>query len=362
MEMQLAGNIRRLRKERGLTQEQLSEVLGVTAGAVYKWEARLSMPDLSLIVEMADFFDTSVDVLLGYELKDNRPEAMVRRLREYRRTKNPEGLEEAEKAIRKYPHSFELIRESALLYGSFGIESGDRDRLHRALALLERSLPLLSQNADPKVGEQTLYGEMATACLGLGELDRAIELMKTHNTGGVFNYRIGHALAMCSRAEEAEPFLSEALAGILSDLVTTLFGYVNVFSLRKDYASAEAIASWGIGVMTGLRKDGRPNYLDKIAGALTAVLAAARFMRGDEDGARASLVSARRLAAFFDASPSYAETDIRFINRIDGVGAAYDDIGATAMDAVRAIVRDAEGSGAFAALWASIEEQEDQDE
>ena len=47
MEMMLAENIRRFRKERGLTQEQLSEVLGVTAGAVYKWEARLSLPELS---------------------------------------------------------------------------------------------------------------------------------------------------------------------------------------------------------------------------------------------------------------------------------------------------------------------------
>ena len=44
MQMMLAENIRRLRKERSLTQEQLSEVLGVTAGAVYKWEAGLSVP------------------------------------------------------------------------------------------------------------------------------------------------------------------------------------------------------------------------------------------------------------------------------------------------------------------------------
>ena len=66
MEMKLAENIRLFRKQRSLTQEQLSEVLGVTVGAVHKWEAGLSIPDLRLIMEMADFFDTSVDVLLGY--------------------------------------------------------------------------------------------------------------------------------------------------------------------------------------------------------------------------------------------------------------------------------------------------------
>ena len=102
MKMMLAENIRRLRKERLLTQEQLAEVLGVTTGAVYKWEAKLSVPDIGLIVEMADFFDTSVDVLLGYEMKDNGLDATVKRLQEYRRKKDRAGLTEAEKAIKRY--------------------------------------------------------------------------------------------------------------------------------------------------------------------------------------------------------------------------------------------------------------------
>ena len=51
----LAENIRAFRKQRGLTQEQLSEVLGVTVGAVYKWEAGLSQPELVTILELADF-------------------------------------------------------------------------------------------------------------------------------------------------------------------------------------------------------------------------------------------------------------------------------------------------------------------
>lgn len=74
MTNRLAENIRVLRKERSLTQEQLAEVLGVTTGAVYKWEAKLSQPELNMVMELADFFDTSVDVLLGYEMKDNHLE------------------------------------------------------------------------------------------------------------------------------------------------------------------------------------------------------------------------------------------------------------------------------------------------
>ena len=46
METRLAENIRAFRKQRGLTQEQLAEVLGVTVGAVHKWEKKLSVPEL----------------------------------------------------------------------------------------------------------------------------------------------------------------------------------------------------------------------------------------------------------------------------------------------------------------------------
>ncbi len=76
MEMTLSENIRAFRKQRSLTQEQLAEVLGVTPGAVYKWEAKLSVPELQVIMKLADFFDTSVDVLLGYKIRNNSLDAI----------------------------------------------------------------------------------------------------------------------------------------------------------------------------------------------------------------------------------------------------------------------------------------------
>ena len=87
METRIAENIRAYRKQRGLTQEQLAEVLGVSVGAVYKWESRSSLPELRLIMEMADFFDVSVDALLGYKMKDNQLNATVERLRQASRSR-----------------------------------------------------------------------------------------------------------------------------------------------------------------------------------------------------------------------------------------------------------------------------------
>ena len=355
MRLTISKNIRAFRKRRGLTQEQLAEVLGVTTGAVYKWESGLSFPELPMIVELADFFDTSVDALLGYEMKDNRLEATVTRLQEYRRSKDRDGLAEAEKALKKYPHSFQIVSESAALYRAFGFDSGDKALFRRALELLEQSRLLLSQNEDPQISEQTIYGRIAQTYLGLDETDKAIALWKAHNADGVYSPRIGHILAQNDRVEEAAPFLSEALAKLLSDLVNTIVGYMNVYLKRGDHASAQAILSWGIGLLQGLRKADKPNYFDKVCAVFLAALAASQFLSGKSDEARDTLIKAKELAAFFDASPSYDESDIRFITRIEGAS-AHDDLGATAMDGVRNAVSQFD-SDEFAALWSAVSEE-----
>ena len=355
MRLTISKNIRAFRKRRGLTQEQLAEVLGVTTGAVYKWESGLSFPELPMIVELADFFDTSVDALLGYEMKDNRLEATVTRLQEYRRSKDRDGLAEAEKALKKYPHSFQIVSESAALYRAFGFDSGDKALFRRALELLEQSRLLLSQNEDPQISEQTIYGRIAQTYLGLDETDKAIALWKAHNADGVYSPRIGHILAQNDRVEEAVPFLSEALAKLLSDLVNTIVGYMNVYLKRGDHASAQAILSWGIGLLQGLRKADKPNYFDQVCAVFLAALAASQFLSGQSGEARDTLIKAKELAAFFDASPSYDESDIRFITRIEGAS-AHDDLGATAMDGVRNAVSQFD-SDEFAALWSAVSEE-----
>lgn len=59
--------IMRLRKEHGMTQEQLASALGITFQAVSKWENGVSSPDISTLPLLADLFGVSVDQLLGRE-------------------------------------------------------------------------------------------------------------------------------------------------------------------------------------------------------------------------------------------------------------------------------------------------------
>ena len=356
MELKLAENIRALRKERRLTQEQFAEVLGVTAGAVYKWESGMSIPELGLIMEMADFFDCSVDVLLGYKTKDNRLASVVRRLKGYCRMRDPEAMVEAEKALKKYPNSFELVYIAADVYLIFGVEGRDREKLCRVLELLEHARLLITQNNDPEISELTLRGKEAMAYFLLGELDKSVELMKKHNVEGIFNDSIGAALAIFSkRSEEAENFLSKALLQSTGTLISTVSGFVFVFCARRDWASAEAILEWGITLLLGLKKE-RAGFADKTHAVLLALLAHVKNAAGHADEAHACLQRSAEIARVFDAAPDYSADSIRFISFTSN-STVYDLLGATAAKSVGNMLGYA-GDAELGALWKELTEHE----
>ena len=81
MELTLGNQIKELRKQKNMTQEQLAEALGLTAQSVSKWETGLGYPDMTLIPILANIFGVSLDTLFGYDTAklDEKIEAIIKR-------------------------------------------------------------------------------------------------------------------------------------------------------------------------------------------------------------------------------------------------------------------------------------------
>ncbi len=63
--------LKELRSEKGLTQEQLSEILGVSNRSISRWENGVNMPDFDLVIELANYYQISIEELLDGERKEN---------------------------------------------------------------------------------------------------------------------------------------------------------------------------------------------------------------------------------------------------------------------------------------------------
>ena len=256
MQVMLAENIRAFRREKKLTQEQLAEVLGVTVGTVSKWESAASTPDVGLIMEMADFFGTSVDLLLGYRQQSASLADTLAHLRVLRHDRRyAEGRREAEKAVRRFPNSFDVVYQSAMLWQMAGLEEQDKAASRRAEALYGRALELFDQNTDPTISRVSLNNCLANALLELDETERGIELLKQNNVEGVNNARIGQVLAQLEgRGDEALDYFEEALLDSIAQLIEICVGYLNAAAGGCAAGPARALTQLVAGFLAGLRR------------------------------------------------------------------------------------------------------------
>ena len=59
-------NLKKLREEAGISQKMLAEVIGISQQSINKYENHNIEPDIHTMIRIADFFDTSVDYLIGH--------------------------------------------------------------------------------------------------------------------------------------------------------------------------------------------------------------------------------------------------------------------------------------------------------
>jgi len=68
-QIRIGAFLKELRREKELTQEQLAEELGVSGRTVSRWETGNNMPDIGMLVELADFYDVSIPEIVAGERK-----------------------------------------------------------------------------------------------------------------------------------------------------------------------------------------------------------------------------------------------------------------------------------------------------
>lgn len=355
MKVLLAQKLREFRKKQGLTQEQLAEAMGVTVGAVSKWESGASTPDVSLILELADFFETSVDVLLGYTQQSASLEDSVCRLRELRTQKDYEAaFRESEKALQRFPNNFQVVYESARIYQLAGLERCDKAALIRCQELYRRSLELISQNEDREISPVSIYIAIANAMHSAGDVEGALKLLKEYNVEGVNNVEIGTILAKEKEtSQEALNYLTRALLSAETSMLQFSVGYANACLHLDRPAQALEFNRLLYQFIQGLKEPGKASYLDKSQVILLLVNAFACIQLGDRERTKEYLRQARQLALRFDAAPSYGLEHHKFIT-LQRDAAAYDDFGPTAIEGVEAQLKDNESD--YPGLWALWEE------
>ena len=112
MKITLSENLRKMRRDKNLTQEELAGYLGISFQAVSKWERNEGYPDISMLPVIANFFGITVDTLIGNDVITHE-ESILAYCAEYERFNRNGDMDSAvaiaEKAYRDYPYDWHII-------------------------------------------------------------------------------------------------------------------------------------------------------------------------------------------------------------------------------------------------------------
>jgi len=228
MNLKLGYAIKRLRTERGVTQEQLGEALGVSYQAVSKWENGAALPDIALLPELAVYFGVDIDTLFSIDNSDKLKR--IDRVIEGHEKYSPENIDYIHSTLAKMleddPKNVDLLKRMVDLYWHMERDAAkEKDRYKKRINKIS---PFEPYGHASKRGYWRYHEE-------IGEYEAFTAQYPDWQQGWVYfaeNCIAGH------RLDKAEKAINRGLALGVNAYLTALLGDVEHIRGNTDSAAA----------------------------------------------------------------------------------------------------------------------------
>lgn len=220
-EMNLGRILIENRHKRGITQDELASHIGVSKGAVSKWETESSLPDISLLPQLASYFDISIDELLGYQPqmeKEDIKKLYIRLSKDFSVLPFDEVLAECFEIAKKYYSCYPLLFELGTLLINHAAQASNPEQVtqitEKALEWYHR---VRLEADEPNLQKEALLVE-AFCLLQLQRPSEVIDILESDEMqAGSPEPLLASAYRMTGNDREAKRILQ---AGIYKEIMT----------------------------------------------------------------------------------------------------------------------------------------------
>lgn len=180
-EINIARSILNKRKEKGMTQDDLAEYIGVSKASVSKWETGQSYPDITFLPQLATFFNISIDELMGYEPQMTKED--IRKLyhqlsMDFSSLPFDEVVSHCREIVKKYFSCFPLIFQIGALLLNHSMLAGSPEKTTEIIKeAKELFVKVKVESDDVELIKQALNME-ALCALSLGNPNEVLELLE----------------------------------------------------------------------------------------------------------------------------------------------------------------------------------------
>ncbi len=252
-EINIDQTLIKLRKDKGITQDDLARYIGVSKASVSKWETGQSYPDITFLPQLAAYFNISIDDLMGYEPQMTKEDLcmLYHKLSADFVTKPfDEMLWRCREIIKKYYSCFPVLFQIGVLLLNHSMLSGDENKTAEIIAETKALFVKVKKESDDvELAKQALNME-ALCLLSLGKPDEVPELLgETQMPLMSSETLLASAYQMTGKATEAKAVLQVGIYQHMLCLFEFLTSYLTLCtddaerfeeSCRRTLAMAEA--------------------------------------------------------------------------------------------------------------------------
>ncbi|HWI47763.1 MAG TPA: helix-turn-helix transcriptional regulator [Rummeliibacillus sp.] len=235
-DLQFANTISALRKQKGITQDQVAAYVGVSKAAVSKWETGLSYPDILLLPKLATYFNLSIDELLGYKpqmTKEDIQKLYVELSQEFATKPFDEVYIRIQTIIDEYYACFPLLMQMTVLLLNYQPMAGEKqqDVINKAIELCHR---IEENSEDLRLVRQA--GSLEAHCqLVLKNPERVLELLGNDVEPYIGNEIIvANAFQLLQKPEKAKETLQVSMFQYIIGLLAIAPNYLMMHSDKPE--------------------------------------------------------------------------------------------------------------------------------
>lgn len=220
------------RHKRGITQEELASYLGVSKAAVSKWETETTYPDITLLPQLAAYFDISIDELIGYEPQMEKTEirkCYCQLAKEFATLPFNEALEHCREMAKKYYSCYPLLFHIGSLLVNHSMLAETQEKSEQILEEARELFLRVKYGTDnPTLSKEALQME-AYCLLALRQPAEVLNLLDTNELEvGSTEPLLASAYQMTGNTTQAKRILQVGIYKEMLSLYDLLVSYMTL--------------------------------------------------------------------------------------------------------------------------------------
>ena len=233
--LRIADNIVRLRHDKKITQEKLAEFVGVTKASVSKWENSQSTPDITILPQLAAFFNVTVDELIGYtpQLSKEQIQKLYQRFgKDFGRRHFEEVMKETEDYVKHYYSCWPFLLQICILWLNHYKMTEDKDRQKDICLRIVKLCEHIQENCQDMQIHGTAVVIRALIYFQTGHIQEVVDELEEFSASARFGNQssvlLAQAYAMLGEQEKAYGYAQISMYDNIMNLLANAACYLQI--------------------------------------------------------------------------------------------------------------------------------------